>query len=446
MFRRFATSWVLLCCAFTALARTRPHYGGTLRVDTLGDPWQGPDGLARRLTMDGLTRLDAVGPVRPALALRWESQNGDHRWQFWIRPNVQFPDGTPLTADAIAALLTQSCRDRCLWTKVHAVGSSVVFTSDSPEPDLPAQLAQSKFLISHQNTQGALEGTGPFRITGFPNGVMLFTANDDYWGGRPFVDTVELRPKRSIRDQWLDLSIGRADIVEVPPELLRQAQQQRLTLLTSSPVNLLLLQITSTGTLANPQLRQAIVLAVDRSALYNVIFQKQGEVTASVVPGALSGYAFLFPLDRDLNRAQELRGGATPPPLTLAVEDGAPEMQLAAERIALNLRDAGFRIQVASGGGGKPQADIVLRRVHLEANDPHAALNEMIGASGQNVTVIATDTKALYDAERDFLSGHTIEPLLWLPQAYAVGERVRDLRLAADGTPLIAGAALNDSK
>ncbi|WP_263367827.1 ABC transporter substrate-binding protein [Edaphobacter bradus] len=446
MFRRFATSGVLLCCTLAAGARTRPHYGGTLRVDTLGDPWQGPYGLARRLTMDGLTRLDAVGPVHPALALRWESQNGDHRWQFWIRPNVQFPDGTPLTADAIAGSLTQSCRDGCPWTKVHAVGSSVVFNSDSPEADLPALLAQSKFLISHQNAQGALEGTGPFRITGFPNGVMLFTANDDYWGGRPFVDTVELRPKRSIRDQWLDLSIGRADIVEVPPEMLRQAQQQRLTMLASNPVNLLLLQIANTGKLANPQLRQAIVLAVDRSALYNVIFQKQGEVTASVIPGALSGYAFLFPLGRDLNRAQELRGGATPPPLTLAVEDGNAEMQLAAERIALNLREAGFRIQVTSGGGGKPQADIVLRRVHLEANDPRAALNEMIGASEQHVTATGTDTTALYDAERDFLAGYTVEPLLWLPQAYAVGERVRDLRLAADGTPLIAGAALNDSK
>jgi peptide/nickel transport system substrate-binding protein len=380
------------------------------------------------------------------LALRWESQNGDHRWQFWIRPNVQFPDGTPLTADGIAASLAQSCRDACSWTKVHAVGSSVVFNSDSPEPDLPVQLAQSKFLIAHQNTQGALEGTGPFRVTGFPNGVMLFAANDDYWGGRPFVDTVELRPKRSIRDQLLDLSVGRADIVEIPPEMLRQAQQQRLTVLASSPVNLLLLQMTNTGALANPQLRQAIILAVDRSALYNVIFQKQGEVTASIVPGALSGYAFLFPVDRDLNRAQELRGGVTPPPLTLAVDDDNPEMQLAAERIALNLREAGFRIQVAHGDGGKPQADIVLRKVHLEANDPRAALNEMVGATGQHVTVLGADMTALYDAERDFLAGYTVEPLLWLPQAYAVGERVRDLRLAQDGTPLIAGVALNDSK
>jgi MarR-like DNA-binding transcriptional regulator SgrR of sgrS sRNA len=156
-----------------------------LRVDVQGDPWQGVDGIARRLTMDGLTQLDSASAVKPALAVRWESQSGDHRWQFWIRQNVQFHDGTPLTADSVVAALTQSCRSECPWARVRAVGSSVIFTSDSPMPDLPAQLAQAKFLISHQSAQGTLDGTGAFRVTGFPNGVMVFTANDDCWSGRP---------------------------------------------------------------------------------------------------------------------------------------------------------------------------------------------------------------------------------------------------------------------
>ena len=44
-----------------AMARTRPHYGGTLRVEIEGDPWQRPDGPARRLVYDGLTQLDPTG-------------------------------------------------------------------------------------------------------------------------------------------------------------------------------------------------------------------------------------------------------------------------------------------------------------------------------------------------------------------------------------------------
>ncbi len=445
MFQRFVISGILLCCALDASARTRQHYGGALRVEVQSDPWQAPDGIARRLTMDGLTQIDTMGAVQPALSSRWESQNEDHRWQFWIRDNVQFHDGTPLTADAVVASLTQSCRSECPWTKAHAVGQSIVFTSDQSMPDFPAQLAQAGFLISHRNAQGSLEGTGAFRAAGFPNGVMVFTANDDHWSGRPFVDTVEVRPGRPIRDQWMDMSIGRTDMVEVPPEMLRQASQQHLTVLTSGPENLLLLQLGNTGPLANPQIRQAVALAVDRNALYNVIFQRQGEIAAGILPGGLSGYTFLFSSERNLNRAHELRGGATPSQLTLAVENGNPAMQLSAERIVLNLREAGFQAQIVPVGG-KTQADIVLRQIHLETSDPSAALDEMVLASRQHLSFHGTDMASLYRAEKEFLATYTVVPLLWLPRAYAVSERVRDLQLSVDGSPMIAGAAIEDVK
>jgi ABC-type transport system substrate-binding protein len=184
----------------------------------------------------------------------------------------------------------------------------------------------------------------------------------------------------------MDMGIGRTDVVEIPPEMLRQASQQHLTVLASGPENLLLLQLGSTGPLANPQFRQAVALAVDRNALYNVIFQRQGEIAASLLPGVLSGYTFLFSPERNLNRAHELHGGATPSQLTVAVEDGNAAMQLSAERIVLNLREAGFQVQIASVGG-KSQADIVLRQIHLGTNDPWAALDEMVQASGQRVSI-----------------------------------------------------------
>ena len=37
-------------------------------------------------------------------------------------------------------------------------------------------------------------------------------------------------------------------------------------------------------------------------------------------------------------------------------------------------------------------------------------------------------------------------PLLDLPRAYAIGARVRDLRLRADGTPDLADASLEDAR
>ena len=456
MARRFVISpgipiLVLLIAALGAQARTRPHYGGALRIETQGDPWQMPDGLARRLVLDTLTTVSDTGLAQPSLALRWTSQNADHRWEFTLRPGVRFQDGAPLTGESVAAALSDACTRgvaataplACPWRMVRAVGDSVVFVSDTAVPDLPALLAQEAFAIARQDASGAVIGTGPFRVTGFAGGALVLAANDDCWAGRPFADTIEIHSHRTVRDQWLDLSVGRADIVEVPPEMIRQAQQQHLNVLVSRPVDLLALTIAPNGAFSGREMRQAVALAVDRAALSNVIFQKQGEVTASLLPQALSGYAFLFSTDRNLDRARALRGGASPSGVVLSAEDTSATMHLAAERLALNLHEAGFTLQVAASD---PSAALTLRRAHLEAASPAAALDEMMAHFGQNGTVTATGPESLWQTERSVLDNETIVPLLWLPRAWAAGDRVRDLRLSPDGAPLLADASLEGAK
>lgn len=448
MLRRFAISGFLFCLVLTAGARTRPSYGGTLRMETTGDPWQMPDGVARRLVLDTLTTIGESGTAQPALAIRWESQDAAHRWEFVLRPGVRFHDGTPLTAESAIASLDQVCANGsispCPWNAVHAVGSSVIFVADSPVPDLPELLAQTGFGIFRKDSNGAMDGTGPFRVSGFQNGALILTANDDSWQSRPFLDSIAIYPHRAIRDQWLDLSVGNADMVEVPPEMLRQAQQQRLNVLVSRPVDLLALTIAPDGPLSSPGVRQSIALAVDRAALCNVIFQKQGEITASLLPESLSGYAFLFSTDRDLDRARVLRGGATPPVLALAVDDTGASMQLAAERLVLNLHEAGFNVQIASSISHP--APLTLRRVYLQAASPRAALDEMLARFGQNGTVSGTDPASVWQSEQAALANATIVPLLWLPRAWAVGERVRDLSLSPDGMPSLANASVEGTQ
>jgi len=418
-------------------------------VEIAGNPWQGLDGLARRLVLDGLTALDANGFVSPALAVEWQSDSNDHRWQFRLRQGVHFHDGSPLNAQAVVMALNTECTANCPWTAVYAVGPSVVFTSDSPMPNLPALLASDAYLIALTRTADGQTpanpiGTGPFQFTSFSNGLLTLTANDSCWQGRPFLDSIVIAANRSIRDQWLDLSVGRADVAEVPPQELRQAQQQHLSVVVSPPVELLALSISDSGSLANAVLRASISESIDRGALFNVIFQKQGEITASLLPQSLTGYAFLFPADRDLNKANELRGGLTPPPLVLwADADGT--MQLAAQRIALNLREAGFNAQVVNTRNA-PHADLTLRKLPLEGSDPAAALETLLRSAGENVPVSGQNPTALYRAEHDFLDLKTLIPLLDLPRAWAVGSRVRDLRLRADGTPDLAGASLEGTQ
>jgi peptide/nickel transport system substrate-binding protein len=448
VFRRFAISFAFTLAALGATARTRPHYGGTLRVEVAGDPWQRPSGIARRLVYDGLTQLDPSGALQPALAISWEQDNSFHRWQFRLRPGVRFHDGTALTSATVVASLKTSCSARCPWDAVKAVGPLVIFTNDSSMPNLPALLASDQFLIAltataDGKTPAGAMGTGPFQASDFKNGVLALAANENCWSGRPFADSVEIHVHRSIRDQWLDLGLGRADLVEVPAEQLRQAQQQRLSVIAAPPIMLLALQVGDTGLLANVKVRGAVAAAVDRSALYNVIFQKQGEVTASLLPQKMSGYSFLFPTARDLIKAHELRGGLATGGLTLGVEgDGA--MQLAGQRIALNLREAGLNVQMAAAG--VQGSDLVLRKFLIAGNDPSAALERILWDADTLVPVTEQTSADLYQREQTILSARRIIPLVDLPVAYASGARIRDLQLRADGTPDLAGTSLEDAR
>jgi peptide/nickel transport system substrate-binding protein len=431
-----------------AWGRTRPHYGGTLHVEVEGDAWQGADGLARRLVFDGLTSLDANGAVQPALAASWKSDDNDHHWEFRLRSNVQFHDGSPLTATDTAMSLNLACNANCPWTGVHAVGSSLIFTSESPLPNLPTLLASDAFLIQLTHTADGQTptqptGTGPFQVASTAGDILTLTANENCWQGRPFADQIILTSHRAPRDQWLDLSVGRADIVEVPAEQLRQAQQRRLTVIASPPTLLLALEVFDSGSLANPALRSAIAHAVDRSAVYNVIFQKQGEVTASLLPQSLSGYAFLFPTGRDLNKANELRGGLNPSPFTLRA-DGDGAMQLTAQRLALNLHEAGFVVQMAAAN--VQHADLVLTKLPITGSDPAGALTSILLVAAQTPSVTGRDPETLFRIEHDFLDRHTIVPLLDLPRAYATGSRVHNFALRADGTPNLASASVEDAQ
>jgi peptide/nickel transport system substrate-binding protein len=438
--RWFAVGSLLLAALVPAIARTRPRYGGILHIETRSDPLKSADGIARKLLFDTLTQVNDSGDVVPGLAKAWESQSADHRWQFRLRSGVRFHDGSPLTSDAVVQSLSSAC-SRCSW-HVRAVGDSIIFTSESPMPGLPAELARSAYGISRKNENGNPDGTGPFRFDSAYNGIVFLSANDDSWQGRPFVDAVEIYGNRSPREQWLDFSVGKADLVDVPPELLRQAQQERVPLILSSRPSELLAVTISDQQIPDGHLRESIALALDRAAISNVIFQRQGEITASLLPNALSGYSFLFSTVANPGRARELRG-AQSIPLRLSVDTTNAILQLVAERLALNLRDAGWNVRVISQTTN-PNAELALRLVHIEAADAASTLRESMQDFGAAPHEALGDPSALYSAESTFLQSHTVVPLLYLPTGYGVNARVHNLVVGPDGTPQLANISLED--
>jgi ABC-type transport system substrate-binding protein len=127
--------------------------------------------------------------------------------------------------------------------------------------------------------------------------------------------------------QLFDLQLGKADLVELSPELVRRAIRENLRVWSSAPVTLYGLHFDDTLPAASDaKLREALALSLDRHTMANVLLQRQAEPAAALLPQWLSGYAFLFTMEKDIERAKEIRAGfptnaaAGKEPLRLRVE------------------------------------------------------------------------------------------------------------------------------
>ena len=423
----------VLSAAAACGAATLPRYGGTLRVEMRAappafDPGAQDAASLVSLVFETLVRIDAAGAPQPWLALSWQHDAAAKRWQFNLRPGVKFHDGSPLTAAAVAA----SLQPVLPGVSVTAAGDAVTIRASRPLPDLLIDLAQAG-LIFGRNSEGGFTGTGPFRLTAFEAGRRAtFSANQDYWGGRPFLDAIDVQLGRGPRDQLADLELGKADVVEAGPTDVRRASEHGRTIWSSSAASLIALLFPPPlpGRTGDARVREALALSIDRAAMHTVLLQKQGEITAALLPQWISGYAFAFPAAPDLPRARTL-ASALPPAartLTLTYDSAMRAGRSLADRVAVNARDAGLNVQVAPQN---PHADVRLVEVRLDSLDPAQALAGLAAALGLQSPVTPAHAEsgaspaALYEDERKLLEGCRAIPLFHLPILYGVAGRVR---------------------
>jgi peptide/nickel transport system substrate-binding protein len=407
--------------AARAGAVERPRYGGTLRMEMQAaprafGPAEAPEQIAG-LVFEGLVRLDERGKPQPALAVSWQSSPGMRRWQLHLRPGVKFHDGTALTPAAVLASLPASQNG---WT-AGPISDGIAIRSEHPLPDLLSDLAAPRNAIALRAADGALSGTGPFRVAQWePERRAVLAANDDYWDGRPFLDSIAIQFGRSAQQQALDLELNRADLVEISPGEVRRVTQGGMKLWSSAPVTLLALVFNA----GDARLREALALSIDRAAIQNVLLQKQGEPAGGLLPGWLTGYAFLFRTARDTARARELAAAApaSAAPLTLSYDGGDAAARSIAERIAVNAREAGIRLQVTAQAA---KADVRLARVRIRGVEPAAALAGVAAALGLGELSDMASPEACYAAERAPVEDFRVIPLVHLPEIYASRPAVR---------------------
>jgi ABC-type transport system substrate-binding protein len=417
----------------------RPHYGGTLHIEMRAAPTSLDPAESNqmefasrnlfRLMFDTLVSLDEQGKPEPALASSWQAEPGNQRWQFFLRGGVTFQDGAPVTADTVAASLR---RTNPTW-KVFSQGDAVVIERDSPAPDLPVELTLPRNSIVKRDG-GKASGTGPFAISEWdPGKKLVLVARDEYWGGRTFLDAIEITMGKSLHDQMISVDLGKAQIIEVAPEQAHRATAEGRYVESSAPVELIALVFNrDPQSPEDGRQRQALALSIDRELLNMVVLQGGGEPAGGLLPNWMTGYGFLFPASIDLALARQVRSDIPhTTSWTLGYDPSDPTARVIAERIVLNARDAGLGMHLTSASG----ADLRLVRIPLISLDALIALNELAAELGlPQANFSSSSIDDLYGAEAKLLQSQRVIPLLHARVAYGVSGAVKNWRTMRDGS------------
>lgn len=198
----------------TEQGKATPISGGHLKVagavgsaaETLDPARQSmaTDYIRGHLFYDGLVALDDT--LNPRLALAEALESDDFLvWHIRLRRNVRFHDGTVLAAeDVVFSLLRHqdprvSSQQYALAKTMQSVQAvaplSVEIVLNAPNSDFPAILGISNFAVIKAGTVdfSTANGTGPFCCKEFTPGIrVLASKNPEFWGERPYLDSVEL--------------------------------------------------------------------------------------------------------------------------------------------------------------------------------------------------------------------------------------------------------------
>ena len=442
LFRSIAASLLL---ALAAGAAMRPRYGGVLQIEIEEaikslDPMvavSSREGTAARhlqeLLFENLTKLNEHAIPQPQLATGWQHDAAMRHWEFRMRPGVRFTDGTPLDATNAAESLRLSLAAAGCGAE-PAGAEAVVVDCKEVAPELPMTVSLPQHAIIRRPPTGGSVGTGPFKIKSWDSKRIELAANDDYWGGRPYLDGIEIQLQRPMPEQMIDLQLGKADAVEIAPEQTMRAQQEGRRVTSSARVELLALRFNLSKPAAqDEQVRHAIAGAIDRNSIHTVLLQRAGEASAGLLPRWMSGYSFLFapsqpPPVRPLH----------PLPTFILNYDFADALaKSVAERIAVDVRRAGISMQPVGEniGAHGTNGDASIVRMRMDSIDPAIALLDLVALIGADKSKIGSvcTPEQLFRAESRLLEDASIVPLAHVPESFGLSPRVRNWAEPATG-------------
>lgn len=333
--------------------------GGNLTIGIPQDveqlrPWQPRNRSEEQvITMlySGLVTLDSAMRPQPDLAERWESTADGRVITFTLRPDLRWHDGETLdgtdvlfTLEQLRSLPITSTALLANLRYISGIGvpqaNTVVLTlteryapliSELALPVLPQHLLQDRDLASTNFWELPI-GSGPFRLVNrTPGQAIILERNTDYHRGAPLLDsaTFVVTPDPQLAVEALQA--GNLLLAEVPWQNAAALAETPTLTVSDYPENgfyFVGFNLRDGRPFADPQLRQALAVALDVPRIVEAATGGQGQVIASsALPGSWADLT--APPDRaaSLEGARNLlneAGWTLPEGSTVRQRDGQP--------------------------------------------------------------------------------------------------------------------------
>ena len=294
-----------------------------------------------------LVKRDSNQKLVPGLASSWKAID-DLTWEFKLRKNVRFHDGTPFTADDVVFTLKRvpnvpnSPSSFATFTKpivdVKVVDPhTLVFKTATPHVLLPSDMGSvlivsklhgEKAATEDYNSGRAAIGTGPYKFAEYvPNQRVVLKANYGYWGGEEPWDKVTFKILTNSAARVAALLSGDVQMIETVPtsDIAKFSQDKKFALadkVSNRVIYVHLNQRTDTpppfvtakdgkplekNPFKDARVRKALSMAINRDAISQRIMEKKSVPAAQLLPDFFYGTSKkLKPVKYDPEGAKKL--------------------------------------------------------------------------------------------------------------------------------------------
>jgi len=228
-------------------------------------------------------------------------------WRLTLREDLFFHDGTPVSAqsviDAIAAISNEDHSgynqriDKMLdLASLSADGERVlVFETISPNAAFPWNLSDPGIAVLGPASEAyPINATGPYIFReAIPEQLYRVEANTDYRQGAPGFEEIRVVAAPDPAAAALAFEAGEVDmVINYPESDFERIQETGALGFTAPTARLYFYSVnTASGALANPLIRQAVSLAIDREGIVDAVLSGVGGVPAGTVYPAGKSWA-----------------------------------------------------------------------------------------------------------------------------------------------------------